>query len=116
MISSDKILSPPSSKKYRRSTGLLPGSSPWFRGLQVAVSIPVIAAAGIADARGIVAPSALGAEGVQMGTAFLACEESGASALHRSAILGETFQSLPNRTEASSSTTKTIFRPFQRVN
>jgi nitronate monooxygenase len=52
-----------------------------------AVGIPVVAAGGIADARGIVAALALGAEGVQMGTVFLACEESGASALHREAIL-----------------------------
>jgi nitronate monooxygenase len=52
-----------------------------------AVSIPVVAAGGIADARGIVAAFALGAEGVQMGTAFLASEESGASPLHRNAIL-----------------------------
>ena len=51
-----------------------------------AVSIPVVAAGGIADARGIVAAFALGAEGVQMGTAFLASEESGASALHRNAL------------------------------
>jgi nitronate monooxygenase len=46
-----------------------------------------VAAGGIGDARGILAAFALGAEGVQMGTAFLACEESGASALHREAIL-----------------------------
>jgi nitronate monooxygenase len=52
-----------------------------------AVSVPVIAAGGIGDARGIVAALALGAEGVQIGTAFLACEESGASPLHCSAIL-----------------------------
>jgi nitronate monooxygenase len=52
-----------------------------------AVSIPVIAAGGIADARGIVAALVLGAEAVQMGTVFLACEESGASTLHRNAIL-----------------------------
>lgn len=52
------------------------------------VSVPVVAAGGIADARGIAAALALGAEGVQIGTAFLACEESGASALHREAILG----------------------------
>ena len=52
-----------------------------------AVSIPVVAAGGISDARGIVAAFALGAEGVQIGTAFLACEESGASAVHRKAIL-----------------------------
>ena len=52
-----------------------------------AVSVPVIAAGGIADARGIVAAFALGAEGVQIGTAFLASEESGASAHHRKALL-----------------------------
>jgi nitronate monooxygenase len=52
-----------------------------------AVKLPVVAAGGIADARGIVAAFALGAEGVQMGTAFLACEESGANEIHRNAIL-----------------------------
>ena len=52
-----------------------------------AVKLPVVAAGGIGDARGIVAAFALGAEGVQMGTAFLACEESGASAYHRKALL-----------------------------
>jgi len=52
-----------------------------------AVGLPVVAAGGIGDARGIVAAFALGAEGVQMGTAFLACDESGASALHRKALL-----------------------------
>jgi len=51
-----------------------------------AVDVPVIAAGGIADARGVVAALALGAEGVQMGTAFLACEDSGASRLHRKAL------------------------------
>ena len=54
-----------------------------------AVSVPVVAAGGIADGRGIAAAFALGASGVQMGTAFLACPESGASAVHREA-LGET--------------------------
>lgn len=52
-----------------------------------AVKLPVVAAGGIGDARGIVAALALGAEGVQMGTAFLACEESGANKLHRRALL-----------------------------
>lgn len=51
-----------------------------------AVRIPVIAAGGIADARGIRAAIALGAQGVQIGTAFLACEESGASPWHRDKI------------------------------
>ena len=53
------------------------------------VDVPVIAAGGIGDARGIVAALALGANGVQLGTAFLACEESGASRLHREALLGK---------------------------
>lgn len=51
------------------------------------VDVPVVAAGGIGDARGIVAALALGAHGVQMGTAFLACEESGASEQHRQALL-----------------------------
>jgi nitronate monooxygenase len=50
------------------------------------VDVPVIAAGGIADARGVIAALALGAEAVQMGTVFLACEESGASLLHRQAL------------------------------
>jgi nitronate monooxygenase len=53
------------------------------------VNVPVIAAGGIADVRGVVAALALGAEAVQMGTVFLACEESGASLLHRQALRGE---------------------------
>src|SRR6266705_5464664 len=48
-----------------------------------AVDVPVIAAGGIADARGVIAALVLGAEAVQMGTVFLSCEESGASPLHR---------------------------------
>jgi nitronate monooxygenase len=52
-----------------------------------AVKLPVVAAGGIGDARGILAAFALGAEGVQMGTAFLACEESGANTHHRKALL-----------------------------
>jgi nitronate monooxygenase len=54
-----------------------------------AVSVPVVAAGGIADARGIVAAFALGAEGVQIGTAFLSSEESGASVQHRNALRSE---------------------------
>jgi nitronate monooxygenase len=50
--------------------------------------VPVIAAGGVGDARGVIAALALGADAVQIGTAFLACEESGASRLHREALRG----------------------------
>ena len=52
------------------------------------VGVPVVAAGGIGDARGVIAALALGAAGVQMGTVFLACEQSGASRLHREALRG----------------------------
>src|SRR5437773_10681502 len=51
------------------------------------VDVPVIAAGGIADARGVISAFALGAEAVQMGTAFLTCEESGASRIHRETLM-----------------------------
>ncbi|MCG3401677.1 nitronate monooxygenase [Staphylococcus massiliensis] len=54
------------------------------------VSVPVIAAGGIMDSRGIVASLSLGAEGVQLGTAFLTLNESGAKDVHKSAILKAT--------------------------
>jgi nitronate monooxygenase len=53
------------------------------------VSVPVIAAGGIADARGVRAALALGAEAAQIGTAFLACEESAANDSHRAALFGD---------------------------
>jgi nitronate monooxygenase len=51
-----------------------------------AVTVPVIAAGGITDARGIAAAFALGAAGVQIGSAYLHCPESKISAPHRKAI------------------------------
>jgi nitronate monooxygenase len=54
-----------------------------------ACRIPVVAAGGIADGRGIAAALALGAEGVQLGTAFLMCVESGASDAYRRVLESE---------------------------
>jgi nitronate monooxygenase len=51
-----------------------------------AVSVPVIAAGGIADAAGVAAALALGAAGVQLGTAYLLCPEAKTSAVHRAAL------------------------------
>ena len=51
-----------------------------------AVRVPVIAAGGIADARGVAAAIALGAAGVQVGTAYLLCPEATTSAVHRAAL------------------------------
>jgi nitronate monooxygenase len=48
-----------------------------------AVRVPVVAAGGIADGRGLAAAFALGASGVQIGTAFLGCPEAAVSPLYR---------------------------------
>ncbi|MGZ5201104.1 MAG: NAD(P)H-dependent flavin oxidoreductase [Telluria sp.] len=51
-----------------------------------AVKVPVVAAGGIADARGVAAAMALGAAGVQAGTAYLLCPESTIGPLYRKAL------------------------------
>jgi nitronate monooxygenase len=71
----------------RASEDSLTGTFSLVRQITDRVSAPVVAAGGIADARGVVAAFVLGAEAVQIGTAFLACEESGASPSHRQALL-----------------------------
>ena len=55
-----------------------------------AVDVPVIAAGGIGDARGVAAARALGAAGVQVGTAYLLCPETNTSAVHRAALQSDT--------------------------
>jgi nitronate monooxygenase len=51
-----------------------------------AIDLPVIAAGGIADAQGVAAALALGAAGVQVGTAYLLCPEATTAPLHRAAL------------------------------
>lgn len=76
-----------------RGTFLAPFENALIGGLALipavvdALTCPVIASGGIMDGRGIVAARALGAEAVQMGTAFLTTTESGAHAQHKDGIL-----------------------------
>jgi nitronate monooxygenase len=67
----------------------LVGTLPLVRAAVAEVGKPVVAAGGIADGHGIAAALALGAEGVQIGTAFLATEESGTTPEHRAELFGE---------------------------
>jgi nitronate monooxygenase len=53
------------------------------------VKVPVIAAGGITDAKGVAAAMELGAAGVQVGTAYLLCAEATTSAVHRAALKSE---------------------------
>jgi nitronate monooxygenase len=54
-----------------------------------AVKVPVIAAGGIADGRGLAAAMAFGAAGVQVGTAYLLCPEATISPVHRAALTSD---------------------------
>jgi nitronate monooxygenase len=65
------------------------GTLPLVQVVSSHVRVPVIAAGGIVDARGIRAVLELGAEAAQIGTAFLACAESGTTDLHRGALFSE---------------------------
>ena len=71
------------------------------------IQIPIIAAGGIMDGRGIAAAHLLGAAGVQMGTAFLACNESGAHPAYK-ALLGAS-------SETSTMLTKVFAGRYGRV-
>ena len=53
------------------------------------VKVPVVAAGGIADAKGVAAALSLGAAGVQVGTSYLLCPEATTSAVHRAALKSE---------------------------
>ncbi|WP_018717006.1 NAD(P)H-dependent flavin oxidoreductase [Arhodomonas aquaeolei] len=62
------------------------GLMPLVRRLVARLSVPVIASGGIMDGPGIRAVLALGAVGAQLGTAFIPCPESAATAAHRTAL------------------------------
>jgi nitronate monooxygenase len=70
----------------RRAEDCLMGTFALTQLVSDRVRTPVIAAGGIVDGRGARAAFALGAHAVQLGTAFLACEESGATAQHREVL------------------------------
>jgi nitronate monooxygenase len=57
-----------------------------MRQILKAVDVPVVSAGGIADANGVASAMALGAAGVQIGTAYLLCLEATTSAVHRAAL------------------------------
>ncbi|WBY00337.1 nitronate monooxygenase [Ramlibacter tataouinensis] len=65
------------------------GTFALVREVAQAVRVPVIAAGGIADAQGVAAALALGAAGVQVGTAYLLCPECTTTSLHRTALKSE---------------------------
>ncbi len=65
------------------------GTMTLVRQLVRRLSLPVIAAGGIADASSVAAAIALGAAGVQAGTAYLLCPEAKTSALHRAALASD---------------------------
>jgi nitronate monooxygenase len=71
---------------HREESGMI-GSMALIPQAADAVSCPVTAAGGIMDARGMAAAMILGAEGVQLGTAFLTCRESGAHRLYKRSLL-----------------------------
>jgi nitronate monooxygenase len=57
--------------------------------LRTKINTPIIAAGGISDGNGIAAALRLGADAVQLGTAFLACEESNATTAHRAKLFSD---------------------------
>jgi nitronate monooxygenase len=69
--------------------GKQPRTFDLLKGVVAAVKVPVVAAGGIADAAGVRQAMALGASGVQVGSAYLLCPESAISAMHRSALRKE---------------------------
>lgn len=71
---------------WRNELSTQQGSFTLLPQIAAAVKVPVIAAGGIASAQGVQAAFALGASAVQIGTAFMLCDEATTSAVHRAAL------------------------------
>jgi nitronate monooxygenase len=67
----------------------LTGTFALIQQLKASIKTPVIAAGGITDGKGIAAALTLGADAVQLGTAFLVTDESNATPLHKAALLAD---------------------------
>lgn len=79
-----------------------------------AVSVPVIAAGGIGDGRGLAAAFALGASGVQVGTAFLASPESAVAPVHKRAVLAASGDETLATAAFSGRSARTIINHYAR--
>ncbi|MYV99500.1 nitronate monooxygenase [Streptomyces sp. SID3343] len=86
-----------------------------LQGIREITDLPMVAAGGIVDGRGMAAAFALGAEAVQMGTRFLACAESPVHAHYKQAVLDadETGTVVVNRT--GSPTMRVLGTAFSRA-
>ncbi|MEJ8543768.1 NAD(P)H-dependent flavin oxidoreductase [Brevibacillus borstelensis] len=79
------------------------------------LSVPVIAAGGIMDGRGIAAAFMLGAQAAQLGTAFLLTEESGAHRLHKQAVLSASDEETVLTTAFSGKAARGVNNEFMRL-
>lgn len=73
----------------RSALDSLTGTFVLIQQLKARLKTPIIAAGGIADSKGIVAALTLGADAVQLGTAFLATDESNATAVHKAKLFSD---------------------------
>ncbi len=87
---------------------------PMVRQIVEAVDIPVIAAGGIADGKGFLAALALGAVGVQMGTAFLVAEECPVDDVYKQMIIEATDTSTTLTGEPGKKQVRCLENPFTR--
>ncbi|MBV1914006.1 MAG: nitronate monooxygenase [Pseudomonadales bacterium] len=71
-----------------KNLSIQPGTFELLPKIVEQVSVPVIAAGGITDAKGVAHALSLGATAVQLGTVYLLCDEAKTSAVHRAAIKG----------------------------